>query len=249
MPKSENWSFSVPCLSSALNAKTFTSLSFISTYSQTIIVLKQPLVWLWHSTLGTQAHDMLIDHAKVCVLQQPWMCLCERCTHRCVAGCFVNSEPCSTHRRLQVFDDSTEVEIKPVKATKCRSLITPDHPNLEEAGSLSPLGSTAYLQLGILPFFFFIFFFLKRILWMLCFWEHKTWQHSLTHNIRHLLNAVQEYQLGIKDSGNSVNFPFFCPLSLAWQNMTLVLPPYIEIQGENWTPRNVVGMNPFWANS
>lgn len=148
MPNSDNWSFSVPCLCSAPNAKTFTSLSFISAYGQTVIVLKQPLVSLWHSTLGTQAHDMLIDHTKVCVLLQPWMCLCERCTHRCVASCCVNLEPCSTHRKLQVFDDSTEAEIKPVKATKCRSLMTPDHPDLEEAGLLGPLESTTYLHLG-----------------------------------------------------------------------------------------------------
>lgn len=55
-PSTERFFVSLSSLRWAVNAETFSSLSFISACSQTIMALKQLLVTLWHSTLGTHTH-------------------------------------------------------------------------------------------------------------------------------------------------------------------------------------------------
>lgn len=98
--------------------------------------LKQTLVTVWHSTLGTRTH-VTFPSIKLntessdnleCLGGSPGMG--EQGTHRCAVDCRDKSEL----EGFRVFGDCTEAEIKVVKAPCSRSFITAVHPDLEEAG-------------------------------------------------------------------------------------------------------------------
>lgn len=99
MSSGESSCVSVACLCSATNTKAFSSLSFIfcvKTFHY--LPWSNPLVRVWHSTLGTRTHVTFssiklrtesLDNLE-CIYASTGMG--EQGTHRCVVDCCVNSD-------------------------------------------------------------------------------------------------------------------------------------------------------------
>lgn len=136
--------------------------------------------------------------------------------------------------RFKVFDDCTGAEIKVVNAPCCRSLITPDNPDLEETEV------TQLIRRDNLPLIRQLSHdtpinLLKRIL-------NAPLKQFITHPF------TKSSEPGIKYSGILGAFPLSVHSQGSW-NVREWWSPYFWIGGENRTPCDVSGMRPFWANS